>query len=287
MPALSCNEPIRPSKNGPRAHDTQCSRCCGASPVVDNGSRARLLAPLEDPLTEGEVNIDDAEEEDAAPARHAISPTLPADEAEIERHRVDHYPFRSWCKYCICGRGTGQPHTTTSSNSTIPVVGMDYYFVTSEGVRRRDELKFTADELGEQQLAEARRTGEVTKCIIIRCMMTKNLMTHVFPQKGNDEEQYCANLVVEDLKWLGHTRLILKSDNEKSIGALRMRVARIMKVQEHVVNVQEETPNTYDSQSNGGVEVEIRLVRGMFRTLKLCLEARLQKYMPINHATTA
>ena len=187
--------------------------------MVDNGSRARLLAPLEDPLVEGEVNIDDDEEQDAAPARHAISPTLPADEAEIERHRVDHYPFRSWCKCCICGRGTGQPHTTTSSNSTIPVVGMDYYFVTSEGVRRRDELKFTADELGEQQLAEARRTGEVTKCIIIRCMMTKNVMTHVVPQKGNDEEQYCANLVVEDLKWLGHTRLILKSDNEKSIGA--------------------------------------------------------------------
>ena len=53
------------------------------------------------------------------------------------------------------------------------------------------------------------------------------------------------------------------------------------------MNVQEETPNVYDSQSNGGVEVGIRLVRGMFRTLKLCLEARLQKYMPINHATTA
>ena len=265
----------------------QSSESCNASPVVDNGSRARLLAPLEDPLVEGEVDIDDAEEEeDAAPARHAASPSLPTDEGEIERHRVDHYPFRSWCKFCISGRGTGRPHTTTASNSTIPVVGMDYYFITSEGVRRRDELKFAADELGNQQLAEARRTGEVIKCIIVRCMTTKNVMTHVVPQKGNDEEQYCANLAVEDLKWLGHTRVILKSDNERSIGALRARVARIMKVQEHVVNVQEEAPNTYDSQSNGGVEVGIRLVRGMFRTLKLCLEARLQKYMPINHAVT-
>ena len=74
---------------------------------MDDGSRARLLAPLEDPLAEGEVNIDDAEaeEEDAAPARHAVSPTMPTDEGELERHRVDHYPFRSWCKYCICGRG--------------------------------------------------------------------------------------------------------------------------------------------------------------------------------------
>ena len=64
---------------------------------------------------------------------------------------------------------------------------MDYYFVTSEGVRRRDELKFAADELGDNQLAEARRTGEVIKCIIIRCMMTKNVLTHVVLQKGNDE----------------------------------------------------------------------------------------------------
>ena len=266
--------------------DRHSSESCSAGPVVDDGSRAKLLAPLEDPLAEGEVDINDAEEEDAAPIRHAVSPTLPTDAGEVERHRVDHYPFRSWCRFCIEGRGTGTQHRTTASKSSIPVVGMDYYFVTSEGVRRRDELKFAADELGDNQLAEARRTGEVIKCIIIRCMMTKNVLTHVVPQKGNDEEQYCANLVVEDLKWLGHTRLILKSDNERSIGALRTRVTRIMKVQEHVVNIQEEAPNTYDSQSNGGVEVGIRLVRGMFRTLKLCLEARLQKYMPINHAVT-
>ena len=272
--------------NGPGALDRQSSRSCNASSAVENGSRTRLLAPLEDPLEEGEVDINDAEEEDAAPARYAANPTLPTDEGEIERHRVDHYPFRSWCRFCVSGRGTGQQHTTTASNSTIPIIGMDYFFITSEGVRRRDELKFAADDLGDQLLAEARRKGEVIKCVILRCMATKNVLTHVVPQKGNDEEQYSANLVVEDLKWLGHTRIILKSDNERSIGALRARVARIMKVQEHVVNVQEEAPNTYDSQSNGGVEVGIRLVRGMFRTLKLCLEARLQKYMPINHALT-
>ena len=51
-----------------------------------------------------------------------------------------------------------------------------------------------------------------------------------------------------------------------------------------MVNVQTESPVEYDSQSNGAIEVGIKIVRGMFRTLKLCLEARLGKYVPVNHA---
>ena len=44
------------------------------------------------------------------------------------------------------GRGTGQPHTKSTQQSTVPIVGMDYFYVTQEGVRRRDEL---AKELAE------------------------------------------------------------------------------------------------------------------------------------------
>ena len=45
-----------------------------------------------------------------------------------------------------------------------------------------------------------------------------------------------------------------------------------------------EAPPRYDSQSNGGIEVGVRMIRGLFRTLKLCAEARLGKFIPINHA---
>ena len=38
-----------------------------------------------------------------------------------------------------------------------------------------------------------------------------------------------------------------------------------------------ETPAPYGSQSNGGTEVGVMLIRGIFRTLKLCLEGHLQK----------
>ena len=45
-----------------------------------------------------------------------------------------------------------------------------------------------------------------------------------------------------------------------------------------------EQPAAYDSQSNGGTEVGVRLVRGLLRTVKLCLEARIGKYIPVDHA---
>ena len=107
------------------------------------------------------------------------------------------------------------------------------------------------------------------------------------PQKGDDEDGYCAGLVVSDVVWLDHIRLIFKSDNESAILALRRRVARLLKLAEHMENVQEESPPVYDSQSNGGIEIGVRIIRGMFRTLKLCLEARLNKYLPVNHPITA
>ena len=48
--------------------------------------------------------------------------------------------------------------------------------------------------------------------------------------------------------------------------------------------ITQERPAKYDSQSNGGVEVGVQIVRGLFRTVKLCTEARLDKYIPVDHA---
>ena len=49
-------------------------------------------------------------------------------------------------------------------------------------------------------------------------------------------------------------------------------------------NVQVQSPAAYESKSNGGIEVGIKIVRGLFRTLKLCLEQRLGKYISTDHA---
>ena len=45
-----------------------------------------------------------------------------------------------------------------------------------------------------------------------------------------------------------------------------------------------EEPAAYDSQSNGGTEVGVMLVRGLFRTLNLCLESQIERFIPVGHA---
>ena len=87
-----------------------------------------------------------------------------------------------------------------------------------------------------------------------------------------------------DIEWLGHTKVILKTDNERAIVALKHRVAKTLKEWKSMDNVQVEAPAAYGSQSNGGIEVGIKIVRGLFRTLKLCLGSRLGKYVSTSHA---
>ena len=41
------------------------------------------------------------------------------------------------------------------------------------------------------------------------------------------------------------------------------------------------------AQANGGIEVGVQIVRGMLRTLKLCLEQRIDKHMPVSHPVVA
>ena len=87
-----------------------------------------MLAPLEDPLEEGEVHVREELEEDTPDLKHATDVSSPTAD-QVERHRVSHLPYRSWCKQCVMGRGVGRPHTTSATESSIPIVGMDYFFI--------------------------------------------------------------------------------------------------------------------------------------------------------------
>ena len=165
------------------------------------------------------------------------------------------------------GRGRGAPHSKRGS-STIPIVGLDYFFITSGGVKFRKELEFPEDEAGNRALESKRLTGEIVKCFVIRCSSTKVVLGHVVPCKGSGEEQFVANLVADAVAWIGHTKLIIKADNEASLQALVIRSLEVIRVKcEKVQNVSKEQPPKYDSQSNGATEVGVQLIRGLFRTL--------------------
>ncbi len=104
-------------------------------------------------------------------------------------------------------------------------------------------------------------------------------------QKGFDEKNIAYDFVLGDLEWLGHTRIIMKSGKEAAAQALVGRAIELAKIEcKDFVQLTKEQSAAYDSQPNGGTEVDVRLVRGLLRTVKLCPQARIGKYVPVDHA---
>ena len=163
------------------------------------------MAPLEEQDVKEEVQGEEGE--DVEPLRLARNPKLPSAE-DVEAHDRVHIPFRDWCKWCNLGRGRGIPHRH-AGGSSIPIVGVDYFFITSEGVKKRKELEFEENSSGEALLDSARARGEIIKCLLVRCFESKNIFAHYVPVKGADEDDYAAGLVSTAVLWLGHIAVIL------------------------------------------------------------------------------
>ena len=205
---------------------------------------------------------------------------------EIEEHRRTHLPYRAWCKFCVMGRGVGAPHAAVDHVSAIPIVSLDYFFITDGDMKRRAELEeYPCDPEGDTKLEEDRQRGKVMKCLVMKCRDSKTVFAHAVPCKGRDEDGYVVQLITENVKWLGHVKLILKSDGENAIKAIVEDALKAIRVQ--VVDMEQvtsERPPPYDSKSNGFIENAVKGVRGHFRTLRLDLESRLERKIPVNHA---
>ena len=119
----------------------------------------------------------------------------------------------------------------SSPGTTSPLVGIDYFFITAGGVKKRDELEYDNNPEGQKELEAARVKGEVVKCLVVRCNVTKVLFGHVVPCKGPDENEFVAGTVVDDIKWLGHTKLVINADGEPAVQALVELVLRGARVE--------------------------------------------------------
>jgi hypothetical protein len=186
----------------------------------------------EDVEVNEDVNIKDELEIEVENIKMARDPGQPTAKQIEEHRRGGHLPYRLWCKWCVWGRGRGFQHRATTGGR-IPIIGIDYFFITSAGVKKREELEMPENEEGNKALNEARARGELVKCLIIRCSATKAVMAHVVPYKGPGEDDIVAELTVQDIAWLGHTRVILKADGEPAIQALVKRVLELAKVECH------------------------------------------------------
>ena len=95
-------------------------------------------------------------------------------------YRVDHIPFRSWCPFCIKGRGTGLQHRRIKLEDRIPVFGFDYLL--------------DAHAIQDDQQEEI-------KILAAKCQYTKCVFAHAVPQKGFDPKLYAVDRLRRRACW--------------------------------------------------------------------------------------
>ena len=82
-----------------------------------------IHAAEEEPETiEGEEELIAEEVEEVRPLPNPVLP----DQATIDRHNIDHFPYRSWCRACVSGRGRSLPHRRTNGKRKIPTLAFAY-----------------------------------------------------------------------------------------------------------------------------------------------------------------
>ena len=76
-------------------------------------------------------------EEIGEEARRATPMYVPRGPSDAERpaHEIHRMPYRSWCEYCVRGRGKKSPHLSREEHSDggIPIVQMDYALLHNTG----------------------------------------------------------------------------------------------------------------------------------------------------------
>ena len=91
----------------------------GSSSTVDHSNSQRI-----DGLAEGVAGMEgvfrgpcDENPGEVVPSGKFPDPKMPSPE-EIATHRIDHLPYRSWCKWCIMGRALGEQHQSSEEASS-------------------------------------------------------------------------------------------------------------------------------------------------------------------------
>ena len=121
-------------------------------------------------------------------------------------------------------------------------------------------------------------TSEKTKKVSLTCKsrMTTPECAGQVPSKGSDA--FATNFILGVLDEVGYRRLILKSDNENAIKALKSAVKAAAKVE-----VVLEESKTGDHQSNGLAEVAVRESKRQCRAMKSALEEKMGKPIDERH----
>ncbi|CAK0901850.1 unnamed protein product [Prorocentrum cordatum] len=182
--------------------------------------------------TEKDEEPDDLEEsEDARPAlTKALAPWPSAEEKA--GHELTHCPHRAWCRYCLTGQATEDPHRSQSKESTAAKLALDYCFLARE--------------------------GELRKATVLVFVL------------GPPGAVGATQFVLFYLEACGAGEGVLRADQGPAIQALLVELRRRRRVEHHRTTIEKSTK--HDSKANGGIEVVVRRVESLTRTCVAVIE---------------
>ena len=145
-----------------------------------------------------EVDVDDLVEagtEAEAQLPRGVPAPLEPSPAEIAKHNLTHFPYRSWCPHCLACRRPNAHHRQSRSHSAtrkIPLFCADYCFV-----------KESHDE-------------DMATVLAGRLYPSMAVLATVCDTKGPKDERALARLTTF-IKESGYPPLVYKSDQERAI----------------------------------------------------------------------
>ena len=167
-------------------------------PSLGNILKAGLQPFHPRPSGGAEVQTLEDKGEEAAGARARKTEAAPS-QREVGERNLDHGVFRSWCPHCVKGRAESYGHAKKVQNEgDVPTIGIDYMYMHSE--QEKEEEKGMP-------------------IVVAKDNRTKMIMARVVPSKGLDS--YAAEIVKMMVERLGYKKVIMKSDNEPAILALK------------------------------------------------------------------
>ena len=107
--------------------------------------------------------------------------------------------------------------------------------------------------------------------IVMHDSRTKGMFAHSCPGKeivSGDHSEYVVTKVTDNMDFLGHGKVVFKTDKEKALVALQGRVQRLRDKPTGPINAPKG-----ESQSNGAIENAVQRFEGNFRAMRLQLEA--------------
>ena len=188
---------------------------------------------------------DDVDGDEAMVPRVPNLPPEPSARPMAEHELTGHAVYRSWCRHCVASKGQAHAHASREEGE-LPEIGIDYGFF---GRDKEDVLPIL--------------------CVKCRNSSTGCMGATVVDRKGASD--YASSFLTAFIKSLGFMRIMVRSDNERSLLSLIERVTCNLTGVELVLMTSPEG----DHQANGLAEVGVRGIKAPTRILRSQLEQRL------------